>query len=301
VYNKDTTNIYDVFNVFNNIMPTMKFTTEEEKEKINFPDITISKEKDNLSFDINRKPTATDTIIPSDSCHPHEYKLAAVRYLANRRETYNLKAINKEKENNTIKQILCKNKYISILNKSTTMQNKVKQYTSKTKWAKFIYVSKGTKFITKLFKNTPLKIAFTTQNTIGKLLSKQQNHNQNKFDKCGVYQLTCPDCNKNYIGELGRLFHVRFQEHFRDYKYGNNKSKLAQNLIDNKHSISPTENIMDIIHTTIKGKMLNTMEKYYIYKETRINIQINDKCTVKPDVVFETLILEDTDTAHITL
>jgi hypothetical protein len=71
VYNKDTRNIYDVFNVFNNIMPTMKFTTGEEKEnKINFLDITISKEKDNLSFDIYMKPTATDTIIPNDSSSP---------------------------------------------------------------------------------------------------------------------------------------------------------------------------------------------------------------------------------------
>jgi hypothetical protein len=32
------------------------------------------------------------------------------------------------------------------------MQNKVKQNTSKTKWAKFTYVGKETKFITKLLK-----------------------------------------------------------------------------------------------------------------------------------------------------
>jgi hypothetical protein len=32
VYSKDTTNIYDVFNVFN-IIPTMKFTIEEEKKE----------------------------------------------------------------------------------------------------------------------------------------------------------------------------------------------------------------------------------------------------------------------------
>jgi len=47
--------------------------------------------------------------------------------------------------------------------------------------------------------------------------------------------------------------------------------------------------------------MLDTMEKFYIYKETRINNQIYDKCTVKPNVIFETLILVDTDRAHITL
>jgi ferritin-like metal-binding protein YciE len=94
---------------------------------------------------------------------------------------------------------------------------------------------------------------------------------------------------------------MRFQEQFRDYKYANNKSKFAQHLLDNNHSIGPIENVMDVIHTTGKGKMLDTMEKLYIYKETRINNQIHDKCTVKPNVIFDTLILEDTDRAPFTL
>ena len=99
VQKKDTTNIYDVLNMFNNIMPTMKFTIEEEKEnKINFLDITISKEENNIWFDIHRKPSTTDTVIPNESCHPQEHKLAAIRYLANRMETYNLSATKKEKE-----------------------------------------------------------------------------------------------------------------------------------------------------------------------------------------------------------
>jgi len=170
-------------------------------------------------------------IIPNDSCHSHEHKLAAIIYLTNGMETCNLNVISKEKENDTIKQILCNNKYdISILKKSTTAGNKVKQNTPKTEWAKFTYVGKETKFVTKLLKSIPLKSVFTTQNTIGKLLSKQQNHNESKFDKCGVYQLTCPDCN-NYIGHTDRPFHVRFQEHFRDYKY-TNKSTFAHRLLD---------------------------------------------------------------------
>ena len=51
---------------------------------------------------------------------------------------------------------------------------------------------------------------------------------------------------------------------------------MLQQLLDNKHSIGPMENMMDIIHITNKGKMLNNMEKFYIYKETRIDNQIND-------------------------
>jgi len=66
----------------------MKFTTEEEKEnKINFLDITISKEENNISFDIYRKPATTDTIIPNESYHPQEHKLAVIRYKVNRMET----------------------------------------------------------------------------------------------------------------------------------------------------------------------------------------------------------------------
>ena len=54
---------------------------------------------------------------------------------------------------------------------------------------------------------------------------------------------------------------------------------------------------MDIIHTTNKGKTLDTIEKLYI-KKTRINNEINDKCTVKQNIVFNTLILKDTGRAH---
>jgi hypothetical protein len=193
----------------------MKFTIEKETDNdINFLDITTLKEAENLSFDTYRKPTTTDTIILNDSCHPLEHKLAAINYLANRMETYNLNSINKEKGNSTIKQILYNNKHdISILNRFTTTGNKNKHNTSKTKRAKFTYIGKETTFITKLFNNTSLKNTFTTQNTIGKLLSIKQNPNQEKFDKGGVYQLTCPDCNMKYIGQIDRPFHVRFQEH----------------------------------------------------------------------------------------
>jgi hypothetical protein len=113
VVNKnDTTYIHDVLDIFNSIIPITKFTMGDDKEnKTNFMDITISEEENNISFNIYRKPTTTDTVIPNNSCHPQENKLAAIRYLTNRMETYNLNVNNKVKEANTIKQILNNNKY----------------------------------------------------------------------------------------------------------------------------------------------------------------------------------------------
>jgi hypothetical protein len=68
IYNTDTTNVYNLLNSFNNVMPTMNFTLEEEKDnKTNFLDITISKENHSFSFNMYRKPTTTDTIILCNS------------------------------------------------------------------------------------------------------------------------------------------------------------------------------------------------------------------------------------------
>ena len=70
---------------------------------------------------------STDTIIRNDSCHPQEHKLAAIRYLTNRMETYNLIVNNKAKEANTIKQILYNNKYDpSFLSNLTPLTNNTK-------------------------------------------------------------------------------------------------------------------------------------------------------------------------------
>jgi len=47
------------------------------------------------------------------------------------------------------------------------------------RWAKFTYAVEETRFITKLFKDTNVKIAFTTDNTTEKLLALKQEAPQN--------------------------------------------------------------------------------------------------------------------------
>jgi hypothetical protein len=39
--------------------------------------------------------------------------------------------------------------------------------------------------------------------------------------------------------------------------------------------------------------MMDTIEKYYIYRETKLNNQINDKLTVQPNIIFKTLVRQD--------
>jgi hypothetical protein len=99
IYYNVKSNIHEVLNDFNQIALKLKFTIEEKIErKLNFLDITIRREQHHITTSIYRKPTTTDTIIPSDSCHPIEQKMAAIRYLCNRMHTYNLNAIDTQKE-----------------------------------------------------------------------------------------------------------------------------------------------------------------------------------------------------------
>jgi len=69
-----------------------------------------------------------------------------------------------------------------------------------------------------------------------------------------------------YIGQTGGPFKVRSEEHVRDFKYNNNRSKFAQHLIDNKHDIGKMEDIMEVVHVTKKGKMMDT-QKISIFTE----------------------------------
>ena len=81
--------------------------------------VTISRGTDKLSIDIYKAPTYTD-IIPNDSCHPNEQKLAAIRYFYNRMNTYQLSAENKRKESNKLQQILLNNGYSASVSKIIT-------------------------------------------------------------------------------------------------------------------------------------------------------------------------------------
>ena len=100
-----------------------------------------------------------------------------------------------------------------------------------------------------------------------------------------------------YTGQTGRPFKVRFQEHVWDFKY-NNRSKFAQHLIDNKHAIGKMEDIMEVVHVTKKGKMMDTLEGFHTYKETKAGNQINDRLTVRKNAIFETIVQEDPYRGH---
>jgi hypothetical protein len=120
---------------------------QEQDGRLNFLDLTITKGTSELTFEIFGKPTTTDTIIPNDSCHPLEQKLAAVSYFANRIHTYNLDHLQKQKENDTLKQSIHNNKYnTSLLNRiGRNTKQRQRHEQENQKWDIYITIAAGSR------------------------------------------------------------------------------------------------------------------------------------------------------------
>jgi hypothetical protein len=156
VYNEDNTNIESLLLQFNNLSPKLEFTIEkEENQKINFLDITINTESEGFSIDIHRRPTYTDVITPKESCHPNEQKMAAIRYFQDRLRKYQLSPENREKESNTLQEILENNGYddSTLRNLSNKKTANLGNKSNRKQWVKFTYIGKEIRAITKAFRN----------------------------------------------------------------------------------------------------------------------------------------------------
>ena len=245
----------------------MKFTAEAESDnRINFLDITIHRTPTNWVISIHRKPTFTDTIIPYTSNHPAQHKYASVRFLYNRLSTYHLKDDEYKEEEDTIHNILSHNGFPIHTHKPPTLRwptiTLVKETNTTThKWASFTYIGKETTFITNLFKKTDLKVAWCTTNTIQKLLMPQHQP-PNKYACSGACKLTCPGCNKAYVGQTGCSFAVRFKEHKYAFKTNSHVSNYAKHILEQSHSFRPIQDTMQILQYQNKWNHLSTIGSF---------------------------------------
>jgi len=88
-----------------------KWNLQQELQNVIMRSLPYHKNHDGLSFEIYRKPTATDIVIPNDLCHRREHKTAAIRHYCNRMEMFKLTPESRQKERDNIQQILVNNKY----------------------------------------------------------------------------------------------------------------------------------------------------------------------------------------------
>jgi len=190
-----------LLNKINSINNNLTFSmTQEESNKINFLDLILIRNNNNIVINIHRKETSTDTVIHYNSNHPIEQKMAAFRYYINRMITLPLTEKGKDTEWTIIQNLAKQNGFpiekitklktqlIKRLHKDHTPSEKIK------KWSTFTYHSPAVRKITNLFKNSEVGIAFRTKNTIFKQITNKKNE---KTDPSGIYSLSCNNAIRN--------------------------------------------------------------------------------------------------------
>lgn len=114
------------------------------------------------------------------------------------------------------------------------------------------------------------------------------------LEKSGVYKLQC-DCGKAYIGQTGRTFKKRFQEHINCIKVNNNNlfSSFAEHILQTSHSFNP--NNFKILHIKTKGSDLNFLEQLEIIKLEIEETSLNEKCKKTLPPLLNILIADRTN------
>ena len=86
-------------------------------------------------------------------------------------------------------------------------------------------------------KNLDFNIAFKTTNTLGRFIKNCKDKTDKNYQS-GVYSLSCGSCPKRYIGQTGRIFDKRINEHKKSFLLNKNDSYFANHLISENHNFN---------------------------------------------------------------
>jgi hypothetical protein len=114
----------------------------------------------------------------------------------------------------------------------------------KQKLATFTYIGKETRTITRLLKDTNIRIAYKTENTMQNHLQPRK-HETDKHNKSGIYQMKCKGCQQRYIGQTGINFKTRYKEHIQAMRSNKPNSRYSQHILDTQHTYGTMEDTMN--------------------------------------------------------
>lgn len=260
----------------------IKFTLEKASDNtINFLDLRIQLKLDGtyyFEFDIYRKPTSTDVIIPYDSHHPPHIKKAAFNFLLHRLNTVPLSVENYKRELEIIYTIGLNNKYPKSYIDNIIQQKKKKELLDKKI---FPHHSINLKYISIPFcrnlnyniNSILQKYNYYVTNKGGITLENILVNNKPKIkteQKSGVYKIECEDCQAYYVGMTTRSASIRFSEHVKNKP----SSALGNHLIDNNHKTSIHS--LSILHYEKNFYRLTLLEQLEILRRKHDSNLVND-------------------------
>jgi hypothetical protein len=227
-----------------------------------------------------------------------EHKMTAYRFHLKRMYSLPLNQTQLKNEWETIKHIADSNNFpINILHKlkERTLQHLSQPATPKkkkdTKWTTFTYTTPHIRNITNLFKNTDIKIAFKTTNSL-RQFTKPITHTPTPPQECsGIYGLTCNTCQMTYVGQTNRNLNIHYKEHIRYIRTNNPKSAYALHILQNRHEYGPLNETMHLLKQVNKTTSLIPYERLYIQTLHQAGKLIPEQYPGDPNPLLQTVIV----------
>ena len=209
-------------------------------------------------------------------------------------------------ETNTIKYIAIDNGYSSntidnlIQKHKQKLNNNNEKIKNNNKFISSKYTNIIPDYLSSIFKKLNITLGYKTDNNLYSFLKYKDK--KPITEMTGIYKLKCNDCDKIYLGQTGRPMKDRFKEHLPTGNLNNLKSNFARHIIDHGHKYTNIDNNVDIIQNCSKGKLMNALEEFYIYRESKIdaNRLLNDQLKFDSNYLYDTAIkiLSNHDDKH---
>jgi hypothetical protein len=101
--------------------------------------------------------------------------------------------------------------------------------------------------------------------------------------------MKCPGCPLKYVGQTGRTFNTRYKEHIHAIRSNDANSGYSNHIFSTGHTYGTITDNMDVIRRGRKGRHLNTLERYHIYKISRNNLHMNNTHIETHNPIFQTV------------
>ena len=130
------------------------------------------------------------------------------------------------------------------------------------------------------------RIAYNSGNTLRNLLGNPKDKIEVE-DKSGIYEISCGNCEKKYVGQTRRSIKTRYKEHIAHFRLNRpEKSSVAQHIFDTGHSMGP--NSLRLAKSVSCNRELDCYESIFIRKNID-NLMNSDNGPIWNSALFDLL------------
>jgi len=274
-------------NTFNSLHPRLQFTAEIGGELLNFLDITIIKNKNQLEFNCYHKPTFSGRYLNYLSQHPISQKKGTIIGMVDRALFLSHPRFQRDNLIFIINNLLNNDYPLKfIFNTINTRLKYLTHYTlnktDKTKmnhrWFTIPYINTISQKLKHVTNDLETKTSYYSLNKLGTFIKGQKDSIPKLLQTNLVYKLSCKNCDATYVGQTGRTLKTRISEH-RNHINRNTTSQsvITEHRINFSHEFN-WDNVEILDKERFLSKRLISEMIYIKRQKNSLNLQSDTEC-----------------------